>query len=452
MKLFRRIPIITILFGLLLCQTLLPTAAKADPATRFSGFWRNFYQSKASWPMASWEQLKLDYAYTMLGVNAALLIPMPGVGGVYASLLVGKLDTELSTMMSGLSAMQAVPGAPEILSVKPAGGTVEVTYKRNPFEVANKRSGHYTLYFFSDSRAEPRRVETQYVPYDMDEHVDLAIYDQDPPYSGSGFYAMTVTLSRYSSPPVTALKPWWMYQDTLTSDPKNYWSRIAQGITSDYSAPFPYIPGPVPSLGEIDAVAVSPVSGDVYLSKPASNQIMRMTNNNTGLAEPKEFVNTSFKAPGQKGLAVDIAGNLYTDNAASDSQFGGRLFKFTPSGTREFTGTVNYFSQMLMFANPVVVGQMCMGPNDDLLVSEGLSRQIRRVPVNATYDPYRRVGLPYYTLPASMSSQIIDMEMQQSSGTLFLLNGYGITAVPYNPATDAAGIASGWSVKSIPIE
>ena len=93
-----------------------------------------------------------------------------------------------------------------------------------------------------------------------------------------------------------------------------------------------------------------------------------------------------------------------------------------------------------------------MGPTNDLLVSEGLSRQIRRVPVNAPYDPYRRVGLNYYSLPATMTGQVIDMEMQQSTGSLFILNSYGILEVPYNPATDVAGTASGWSVKSIPIE
>jgi len=452
MRLFRRIPIFLI-FSLLLGQMFLVTAAYADPATRFSGFWRNFYQAKASWPMAGWEKLKLDYAYTMLGVNAAMMTPIPGVGAVYASLLVGKLDTELNTMMSGLAYMRSVPSSPEILSVAPDGGSVKVSFRRNPAEVANLRSGHYTLYYFSDSRSEPRRVETSYVPFDYDESVvQLASYDIDPPRSGSGFYAMTVTRSHQSSPPVTALKPWWMYQETLTSDPRSFWSRLDQGISSDYSAPFPYIPGPAPNLGEIDAIAVSAVSGEVYLSKPASTQILRMASNGDGLAEPKEFVNTSFMAPGQKGLAVDAAGNLFTDNAASDSSYGGRLFKFTPSGAREFTGTVNYFSQLLMYANPVAVGPICMGPNNDLLVSEGLSRQIRRVPVNATYDPYRRVGLPYYTLPASMPGQIIDMEMQQSSGSLFLLDGYGISEVPYNPATGAAGSGSGWSVKNIPIE
>jgi len=452
MRLFRRIPII-FTFGLLLGQMLLPTAAYADSATRFSGFWRNFYQEKASWPMAGWDKLKLDYAYTMFSVNAAMMIPIPGVGGVYASLLIGRLNNELNTMISGLAYMKSVPYSPEILAVVPEGGNVKVSFRRNSAEVANLRSGHYTLYYFSDSRAEPRRVGTTYVPFDYDESVvPLAIYDIEPPGTGSGFYAMTVTRSRQSSPPVSALKPWWMYQETLTADPKSFWSRLDQGISSDYSIPFPYIPGPFPNLGEIDAIAVSPVTGEVYLSKPATTQIFSMTSNSDGLAAPKEFVNTSFVAPGQKGLVVDVGGNLFTDNAASDSQYGGRLFKFTPSGTREFTGTVNYFSQLLMFANPVVVGPICLGPNNDLLVSEGLSRQIRQVPVNATYDPYRRVGIPYYTLPSSVPGRIIDMEMQQSSGSLFLLNGYGITEVPFNPATGAAGNGSGWSVKNIPIE
>ena len=50
------------------------------------------------------------------------------------------------------------------------------------------------------------------------------------------------------------------------------------------------------------------------------------------------------------------SGDLYSDNSASDAEFGGRIFSFGAlDGARNIAGTVNYYSQLITFANPVSV-------------------------------------------------------------------------------------------------
>jgi hypothetical protein len=127
---------------------------------------------------------------------------------------------------------------------------------------------------------------------------------------------------------------------------------------------------------------------------------------------------------------VDSTGNVYSENAASDASFGGRIFRFPKSGgTQEFTGNLNYFSQMLMFAQPTAAGPMAFGPDNRLYVVDNLSRQVKQVDVNAAYDPYRRVGQRFADIPSDAGAQAYDMEID-SQGNVYLLYS-GQTTPPY---------------------
>jgi hypothetical protein len=443
--------------AVILVTVLMTTPSMADPApARFTGFWRNFFTAKGSWPTAAVQQAQLGLAMGIMRVNAAMMIPVPGVATGFALLVAGQLTSDYITTITGIKYMNNLPEAPVILSATRDGTGVKISFRHSSGEYDGGVI-YYTIFYFTSVNAAPRmaKVETLHTYGGI---VELSMTDPDPPSSGTGFYAMTatrkdVTWTYDEDIDYSKLKPWWIYSEgNLPGNPTYYQSRYNAGRTSDYSAPFLYVAGAAPDLGSIDAVAVSPTTGDVYLSKPATTQIMRMTSTQGTLGEPTEFVNTGFKAPGQKGLAVDSWGNLYSDNSASDSQFGGRLFRFAPGGSRDFTGTVNYFSQLLMYANPASVGPMCIGLNGDLLVSESLSRRILAVPVSATYDPYRRVGQPFFTLPDSVPGPVIDLEVQAASGYLYVLDGTAVTVAPYNPGTNAVGSATGLPLESIPLE
>ena len=66
-------------------------------------------------------------------------------------------------------------------------------------------------------------------------------------------------------------------------------------------------------------------------------------------------------------LTTDIKGRVYADNRNSNAPYSGRLFRFTPTAaagtgsadepvplsmTREFVGTINYYSLSLQFGRP----------------------------------------------------------------------------------------------------
>ncbi|HEX2967346.1 MAG TPA: hypothetical protein VHO84_16295, partial [Syntrophorhabdaceae bacterium] len=274
--------------------------------------------------------------------------------------------------------------------------------------------------------------------------------DKEPPQSGVSFYAMTTTRgSTYE--PTQVMTPWWSIPLSGSNVAYFLWVQSHKfGITSDYSAPMPYNAAAAPILGNVDAIAVSADTGDVYVSRPITRQITKMQSMGFSLGPEKPFASIPYKDPGQKGLAIDGEGNLYTDNSASDSQFGGRLFKFNASNAAMvFTGTVNYFSQMLMYANPVMVGPMVMGADDQLYVYENMSSTIKAVPVNATYDPYRRVGQNLYTFSGNEPRDVIDMEYVKDASqfiNLYVLHGQGISRISSDP------VSATKSIESIPLE
>jgi len=119
------------------------------------------------------------------------------------------------------------------------------------------------------------------------------------------------------------------------------------------------------------------------------------------------FVNTGFIAPYQSGLAIDAIGNLYTENAAGDDRFGGRIFRYgglaTPltlsPGERTHVGMSNYFSELLGYARPTSVPAMVASLDGQLFIADAIEQQIKKVPVNHTYAANRRVGQPHAASP-----------------------------------------------------
>ena len=116
-------------------------------------------------------------------------------------------------------------------------------------------------------------------------------------------------------------------------------------------------------------------------------------------------------------LTTDIKGRIYADNRNSNARFSGRLFRFTPMQapggsaapgepvpftiTREFVGTINYYSLSLQFGRPAFPVAMVAGPpfwglgegvypiqTQDLFVADtdvmDGTRRILRVPVSLT--------------------------------------------------------------------
>lgn len=190
-------------------------------------------------------------------------------------------------------------------------------------------------------------------------------------------------------------------------------AQILRGVryqTSDPSDPqmlyvstAPPVPKPPASL------AVSNV-GITYVSVPSLDSIFAVSKGSFSL-----IARPSFKVPGAVGLAVSGDTSLYTDNSASDAQFGGRVFRFsTLNGARDLAGTVNYFSQLLMFANPVSVQAMTIasGPfgtnltnvhEESLFIADAQNQRITRMTLPSSlpagYPINRNVSQPWVTSP-----------------------------------------------------
>lgn len=352
----------------------------------------------------------------------------------------------------------------------------------------------FNMYYFTHADADPRFAGSVLVDPEAPFEPTLQIVDTNPATQGVGYYTLLATRSRTSDEVLKeagltdgAVWPWWGAPLTWTPQPPTgtgvrssyvaFWRSMYSDIyTSDYSAPFTYSADILPELGSIDALAVDNTSGsyaDIFASNTATKQIFRMKNKGSVMQEAEVWANVGFANPGQKGLAFDPWNkSLVTDNAASDSQFGGRLFRFTPlcGGSslsvkytgycsslhvvRELTGTVNYFSQVLMFAHPLLAGPMAFDGWRELLVYDAMPREIKRVPVNHLYDPARRVGKVYYRFPEDEDSRVIDIETRNIGGMpeiVYMLTGSEIVGVPSIPSSSGQFVA-GPVLERVPLE
>ena len=226
-------------------------------------------------------------------------------------------------------------------------------------------------------------------------------------------------------------------------------------LTSDFSLPL--LAGinnqPIYDTKYIDGLGVNKTSGVVYYNTVFNKSDATGTVKGYGSIYSQAWLNdnvtdhhlvadTGFSGS-PKGLAIDSLGNLYTDNHASDSDYGGRLFRFTPSGTREYVGNVNYYSLGLMMGHPADVSSMTMGGlvnNNSLTVVDELDGYIKEVPVTDTYDANRRVGQPIAPLvsPDSPYSPgvVKDIVINKSKDKLYLLKADGITTVSRGDTTE----------------
>ncbi len=389
--------------------------AKGRPAGQFIKYWRGFYDTRGSWPLfqtteaAAMMHFALGYSTTV-----AFVSPVLGVA------LLGQLAPDFMLLVATLGNVRNVPDPPEIVEVVRNDAGVAVTFRRSEAERLASSDQYlyvYNLLYFESSDAWPRLVTAQVLDGTITSQ-DAVFIDADPPTTGTGFYAMTVTRRQRNMALTGAMlddefAPWWGYAVDDEVSRLTLWRRQYYGVTSDYSKPAFYRADPFPFLGDIDAIAVEMTSEDVYISTPGDEgwiYVARTVGDTLG--ERKPWRQAGFKEPGQHGLAIDRYENLYTDNAASDATYGGRIFRFDqPDGGRTFVGTINYFSQMLMYANPVVSGPMVFGWRD-LYVWDDLSREVKAVPVSEDWDVYRRVGKPYAKLDDATGGAAIDMEYQ----------------------------------------
>lgn len=226
-------------------------------------------------------------------------------------------------------------------------------------------------------------------------------------------------------------------------------------------------------FGRIDLAADFKDNSKVYLSIPGwewdpnsrgSGAIFRYDGK---LEEVSLFTKDLYMRPGQIGLALDSNDNLYTENAASDESYGGRIFRylgyrsagdpdFTPTypvGTqpfRMFVGSVNYYSRLLMRANPVMTHQIVMGPardankGEELLVADGMSASIKAVPVhwveynNALDLAWHSNGMPWAwtstPLPAGVAplgfDWQTDMCFDMTRTNLYITSGSYVVRTP----------------------
>ena len=432
----------------------------------------------------------------------SLMLPMPGVLGMTMNLaarapMAGVVFDQMTGAFGFAAMANAIPEPPtQVKHHVNKGGdgrvSVQVTFalsRNHPQTFTELPAYLYSLYRFSTPGGERKLVGYKVIMADdtvlvVDKKsgilipmavkdvqteeqwrsVRLALFDSDPlpaVTTGTGdvvqapaatwFYALTVTevnSGRVAIGEELANKtiPWWTLPLTRHVDGLTPFVLNSRKVrTSDYTAP---IVVTVTSTGDpvhTDEIEVDPRNGDVYYSDTEGNYTVgptgqpafySITQNGTG--NRALFAESGFKTPGHRGLAIDSLGNLYTDNAASDDAFGGRLFQFAqPNGAKSFTGSINYYSRDLMFANPVAGGPLAMGPGatpgvskEDLYVVEKLSNSVRRAPVQATYDPYRRVAQPWAGIP--FTSEPLDLEIRPSGDGELLVHRVAAAALGCN--------------------
>lgn len=141
----------------------------------------------------------------------------------------------------------------------------------------------------------------------------------------------------------------------------------------------------------IAALAIDPLDRQAYLSLPAPQFEGLMFSLKPTM---RVFARSGFKVVPegvQAGLAVDSLGYVYTNNVSGNAQFGGRIFRYAPyTGARSLAGTMNYYSQLLMRANPTSVQAMAFGPGmfgETLFVADGLNQRITNLKRPEAFAP-----------------------------------------------------------------
>lgn len=222
--------------------------------------------------------------------------------------------------------------------------------------------------------------------------------------------------------------------------------RIYQGIiyqVSDFSVPELIYVGAAGdhAFPRVD-IARSDMTGEVFISIPVVNSIYRWTPEGLNLKAV-----AGFKTPYQVGLAADAFGNLFTDNKASDLQFGGRIFRFSQTdGSRALVGSTNYYSPLLQYAKAADVRAMTYGRDgkqEFLYLAEGTENRITRLDLRdgKTIDSIsdRNVSqnmVAGANTPFSFQGNS-HLHFRESDATLFLTQGNELIAIKPGQAVKA---------------
>ena len=393
-----------------------------------SRFWRNSFDSRSNYALAAYKTAQESYMTFMIGVAT-----FPNVARAATAC---RLAVELASLFGVISLDQFVPEPPIIRDVETfvlphSREGARVNFVRSPTDNGSDRFA-YSLWRFDAAHDERALVAS--IPASEMGASRTGVIEDSSPLVGSYFYALTVSrlFTPYETIPLGELQndePYWisLQHDISEMDATSIF-RTTRRLTSDYSNPHSITIGDPSAREQIAHLEVSPENKIYYIAE--DRQTIYSIDEIAGrLQFPMPYTTIGFKSPGGMGLALDRDGNLFTDNIASDSSYGGRLFRFQPpNGSREFTGSINYFSQLLMFAQPTSAGPMAIGPDNALYVIDQLSREVKRVDVNATYDPYRRVGKPIVKIPDEAIGHAFDMETDDN-GNIYLLY-LGLNAPP----------------------
>jgi len=426
-----------------------PPSPPPSVSKPFTNFWRNAFASRTNVLTTNYNTAYISYLVTM---NS---LALPFVWSVSAS-AIGSVADQMRDILRNLNLANIVPEPPRAntmssqVTTDQAGlPTVSIKFKLSPTQINDRNIDRvyiYTLYRYGNGSTERKVVDSTALTLANTNGFDLTLKDREPlplitdstgqvvrSPEATWFYTVTVSMLRSGIQDLSAQAleyavPWWNQPLHKLSTPGQTLLSLPQILMSDYSVPLVVS---VRSAGQIYAeeIAVNPKTGDIYLSDRMGDVIERQPRfiKISEAEGSKTFAYSGFKnPPGHKGLAIDKEGNLYTDNAASDAQFGGRIFKYyQPDGKREFVGNINYFSQMLMYAKPTAAGPMAIGPGtmaevseEDLYVVDELEGMVKRIMVNAPFDPYRRVGQPFANIPVAGTN--VDLEVDKS-GNVYLL-------------------------------
>ena len=448
-------------------------AARAQGNTRrLTGFWRNAFAAKNTFVTQTLNnvfqaELKLMMAMALPAMAHAGLLST-AINVAVAASYIGPISNFVQGAYGAVRGAMQVPEPPEIreAAVKIGADGVAQVHVEFPLsrshvqptqDSASGQSWAYTLYRFraSDSARElvdyavitpdstvpvrtlggtVERLVSAISELEFRNNVVLTLTDRQAlplvedafgqqvrAATASWFYAVTVTRFRGASDGVRADQlanavPWWNYPLSGRFDPGGMMAlhtKAQHMLVSDYSAPEVVTVNANGVQVRSDGLEIDPKTGLAYYSDTKSRQIFRV---DLGLVGSRQLFTVPNFKNAQNGLAIDSDGSLYSNNEASNAEFGGRIFRFTqPQGTRDHVGGINYYSLLLQFAHPASASAMTMGPGslpavsvEDLFLVDDLAQVVKRVPVRAAFDPLRRIGQPWATLPFAARS--VDFE------------------------------------------
>jgi len=213
-------------------------------------------------------------------------------------------------------------------------------------------------------------------------------------------------------------------------------AKILEGIKiqkSPFSDPSPIFISLQPRPPSPPAnLATDSIKGVTYMSIPIFNRIFQIKD-----GEMTPFADAGFIPPNQIGLAIDSTGNLYSDNAASDIRFGGRIFRFRKKdGGRSLAGTVNKYSFLLQYAHSVATQALAVATTaagEELFIADSMGHRISKI------------TLPDYLSYNDMSLNVLHNFMESDefsfgpntamafdhTGSLYITNGDNLLTSPW---------------------